>query len=172
MTEDSPSADFRETPKSPAGPMARRTGRTLRCPGAARRLAGFTLLEMVAVIIILAVLAAVAVPKFFAMQETARQTVLNGALAEATARFHHAYNRFILDKYAAPGDVAGFLDRAEYLGVGASDTAAGVVMGDFTVAWTRRADGALVIEVIDARTISDFTGLQTTKVIENIQWAS
>lgn len=133
---------------------------------------GFTLIEIVMVIVILGLLSAIAVPKFFAMQQAARQAVINEALAEAAGRFHHAYSRYILDRFEAPGGVDGFLDRAEYLGEGAGDNARGVVVGDFTVIWSRGAQDDLVIEVVAARTIRDMDGLTTRRVIGSVQWGS
>ena len=64
--------------------------------GLLRNEQGFTLIEIIAVIIIMGILAAVAVPKFFSMQEDAKIAALNGGLSEAIARFNHAYAKYIL----------------------------------------------------------------------------
>lgn len=62
----------------------------------ARNKEGFTLIEIIAVLVILAILAAVAVPKFFSLQTEATTRALDGALAEAAARINIFYAQSVL----------------------------------------------------------------------------
>jgi MSHA pilin protein MshA len=141
--------------------------------GLLRNEKGFTLIEIIAVIIIMGILAAVAVPKFFSMQEDAKIAALNGALSESIARFNHAYAKFILVKKTAPHAITGYLNTAELLGATA-DVAPGTNIGDFTVIWKKQPDDTLKITILTADTFADaLAGMAEefkTKTVTGITW--
>lgn len=90
---------------------------------------GFTLLEIIAVIVILSIIAVVAVPRYFNLQEQAREKTIKTGLAEAIGRVNGHFAEALL-----AGSMPWEIDlRASVLG---SD------MGDFTLYTDAAAAGA------------------------------
>lgn len=85
--------------------------------------AGFTLLEIIAVLVIMSILAVVAVPKYFDIQEQAREKAMGMGIAEAVGRVNGYFAQQVLNNQL-PGDI-------EY-----SDTTLGTDLGDFTLSVT------------------------------------
>ncbi|MGN1149724.1 MAG: Tfp pilus assembly protein FimT/FimU [Sutterella sp.] len=65
-----------------------------------RRSAGFTLIEICMVLVLLGILAAVAVPKFFDVQDESRQKAAVAAIAEAQARINAAMGQKLVEGYS------------------------------------------------------------------------
>lgn len=104
---------------------------------------GFTLIEIIAVLVLLGILAAVAVPKYMNMQTQAQGKAVEGALAAAASNSTMAYSKFLLVNSSMPNAIA-----ANAWSDGTNTQAIDTNLGDFTSSYAfDNATGTITVTI-------------------------
>ncbi len=131
--------------------MARRIVMKRATAGVGRRKTGFTLVEIIAVLVILAILTAVAVPRYFDLATTAKQKSLDAALATGLSVCNMAY--------AGEAIKAGTTPAIATVRAAAAGT---TVQGDFNLTYT--VVGGTIRVDASGKAGTPVSGVSTSKV--------
>lgn len=105
---------------------------------------GFTLIEVIAVLVVVAVLAALAFPRYLSLIDDARQQALEGALAAGTSHISLSYGRLALQVGREPPMVA----------VAADATATPPRSTDYVYSFAATATPGINITVTEAKDVT------------------
>lgn len=99
---------------------------------------GFTLIEIIAVLVVLAILAAVAIPKYINMQQQAANQAASGALAAAASNVSMVYANMLLNGLTpTSATLASNLTAPNYTS-----------LGDYSATYTSNASNTVSIDLV------------------------
>lgn len=130
----------------------------MKRPDVLKREDGFTLIEIIAVLILLGILAAVAVPKYMDLTEEARNRAAESAIAEVQARLSMGYGQFLLENNGTEPanitEICTLVNDTDILPLDpATATTDDVDLGDdFTV--DLAADGTITVEEVQGEALT------------------
>jgi len=121
---------------------------------------GFTLIEIIAVLVILGILAAVAVPKYLDMATEAKNQAAQGQVAEMKSTLNLAYAKYFMREATAPTGAQAVTEAGFTSGTAAT---VGTTPDDWDVTLTAAGD-VVTIDVNDRNGDTAYTATGTWNV--------